>query len=94
MRSADDFARSRSHSDRSVRIETSSGATGTSAVLPTCGNSICPGLISGAVTMKITSSTSITSIYGTTLIWFMSLLPLRFSISIPSPRSSSRLFRL
>jgi hypothetical protein len=38
--------------------------------------------MNGAVIMKITSSTSITSIYGTTLIWFMSLLPLRFSISM------------
>jgi len=30
-------------------------------LLPTEGSSISPGLISGAVTMKITSSTSITS---------------------------------
>ena len=28
---------------------------------------------SGAVTMKITNNTSMTSMYGTTLIWFMSL---------------------
>ena len=48
------------------------GATGGFEALPIEGNSTCPGLINGAVTMNITSRTSITSIYGTTLIWFMS----------------------
>ena len=46
---------------------------------PTLGNSICPGLISGAVIMKITSSTSITSMYGTTLIWLIDLRGRRMS---------------
>src|SRR5690348_11983583 len=36
--------------------------------LSTLGRSITAGVMSGAVTMKITSSTSITSMYGTTLI--------------------------
>jgi hypothetical protein len=40
----------------------SSGEIGVVSLLPTLGNCISPGLISGAVTMKITSSTSITSI--------------------------------
>src|SRR5690606_407353 len=35
------------------------------------GTSIEPVWIIGAVTMKITSRTSITSMYGTTLIWFI-----------------------
>jgi hypothetical protein len=34
----------------------------------------------GAVTIKITSSTSITSMYGTTLIWFIRRRLPRFSI--------------
>ena len=62
---------------------TSSGCTGTVSLLPTDGNSISPGLTSGAVTMKITSSTSITSMYGTTLISFMSRRVPRFWTSIP-----------
>jgi hypothetical protein len=37
------------------------GAAGAAAVLPTLGNSTWVGLMNGAVTMKITSSTSITS---------------------------------
>src|SRR5512134_2027396 len=36
--------------------------------LSTVGRSITAGMMSGAVTMKITSSTSITSTYGTMLI--------------------------
>ena len=52
---------------------TSSGCTGTVSLLPTDGSSISPGVTSGAVTMKITSSTSITSMYGTTLIWLIGL---------------------
>ena len=39
----------------------SSGFTATVSLLPTDGSSISPGLTSGAVTMKITSSTNITS---------------------------------
>ncbi len=48
---------------------TSSGCAGVCEVLPTLGSSTWPGLMKGAVTMKMTSSTSITSIIGTTLIW-------------------------
>ena len=55
-------------SDLSSLITTSSGATLDGLVLPTDGRSITPGVTSGAVTMKMTSSTSITSTYGTTLI--------------------------
>src|SRR3989442_1585013 len=55
----------------------SRGSTGTVSLLPTVGSSISPGLTSGAVTMKITSSTSITSMYGTTLIWLIGLRYLR-----------------
>src|SRR5438105_12798582 len=51
----------------------SSGESGTASLLPTLGSSISPGVISGAVTMKITSNTSMTSIYGTTLIWLIDL---------------------
>jgi hypothetical protein len=40
---------------------TSSGTTFGCPALPTEGRSITPGVTSGAVTMKITSSTSITS---------------------------------
>ena len=64
---------SRSQIVLSLRSVTSSGCTGAVSLLPTDGSSISPGLISGAVTMKITSSTSITSMYGTTLIWLMAL---------------------
>jgi len=46
----------------SSEICTSSGLAGTSAACPTEGSSISPGVIRGAVTMKITSSTSMTSI--------------------------------
>ena len=57
--------------DRSAWTTTSSGAIGGCVALPTDGRSIWPGFTSGAVTMKITSSTSITSMYGTTLISFI-----------------------
>ena len=40
---------------------TDNGATGGVKALPMLGNSICPGLMSGAVIMNITSNTSITS---------------------------------
>ena len=39
----------------------SSGSTGGAEALPTLGSSMLAGAIIGAVTMKITSSTSITS---------------------------------
>src|SRR5690554_6238355 len=55
----------------------STGLTGTSEAVPTEGSSIWPGVIMGAVTMKITSNTSMTSMYGTTLISFLSRLVLR-----------------
>ena len=42
-------------------IWTSRGLIGTSEAVPTEGSSIWPGVIMGAVTMKITSSTSMTS---------------------------------
>ena len=84
LRSSLPAARSRSHSDWSVRIDTSSGATGGFDDLPIDGSSTWPGLIKGAVTMKITSRTSMTSMYGTTLIWFISRRLLLFSISISS----------
>ena len=63
IRTAGEFATawSRSISDRSLRSVTSNGCAGAASLLPTEGNSISPGEISGAVTMKITSSTSITS---------------------------------
>src|SRR4030095_11904278 len=50
---------------------------------PPDGSSISPGLTSGAVTMKITSSTSITSMYGTTLIWFIDLRARRMILALP-----------
>src|SRR5262245_60291116 len=50
---------------------TSSGVAGGCEDLPTVGRSMTPGFTSGAVTMKMTSSTSITSTYRTMLIWFM-----------------------
>ena len=48
------------------------GAVGGALVRLIEGRSITVVVISGAVTMKITSSTSITSMYGTTLIWLIS----------------------
>ena len=63
----------------SARSSTSSGCAGVARRLPTEGSSISPGVISGAVTMKITSSTSITSMYGTTLIWLIDLRGRRMS---------------
>src|SRR4029453_13638538 len=52
----------------SARTNTSRGTTRGALALPTVGRSITDGVMRGAVTMKITSSTSITSMYGTTLI--------------------------
>src|SRR3954469_5268967 len=52
----------------SARTKTSRGTTRGALALPTVGRSITEGVMSGAVTMKMTSSTSITSMYGTTLI--------------------------
>src|SRR4051794_2933668 len=52
----------------SARTNTSRGTTRGALALPTVGRSITEGVMSGAVTMKMTSSTSITSMYGTTLI--------------------------
>src|SRR5215472_1032304 len=69
--SARPLSRSRSISDWSRRTMTSSGVAGGCADLPTVGRSITPGFTSGAVTMKMTSSTIITSTYGTMLIWFI-----------------------
>src|SRR5262249_13402845 len=63
------LSRSRSISDWSRRTMTSSGVAGGCADFPTEGRSITPGFTSGAVTMKMTSSTIITSTYGTMLIW-------------------------
>ena len=53
--------------------EISSGGTGRPRATArlTDGNWIVPGLISGAVTMKMISSTSITSMNGTMLIWLI-----------------------
>src|SRR5262245_50553477 len=52
----------------SLLTKISSGTTRGALALSTVGRSITPGVTSGAVTMKITSSTSITSTYGTMLI--------------------------
>ena len=54
-------------------------AAGGVAAVPTVGRSMLPVGIIGAVTMKITSSTSMTSMYGTTLISFLSLRRLRIA---------------
>src|SRR5512138_935193 len=62
-------ARLRSRYSPDSLMTISSGCDGVCEVLPTLGRSTCAGLMKGAVTMKITSSTSITSIIGTTLIW-------------------------
>src|SRR5882672_11294413 len=59
--SARPLSRSRSISDWSRLTITSSGVAGACEDLPTVGRSITPGFTSGAVTMKMTSSTSITS---------------------------------
>ncbi len=48
-----------------------SGEEACFSACPTCGSSTTPGLVIGAVIMKMISSTSITSMYGTTLIWFI-----------------------
>ena len=47
------------------------GLAGCAAALPTFGRAIMLGVMSGAVTMKIISSTSITSMKGTILISLM-----------------------
>src|SRR5918996_5021470 len=52
----------------SALTKTSSGTMRGTLALSTVGRSITAGVTSGAVTMKITSRTSITSTYGTTLI--------------------------
>ncbi len=59
--------------------------------LRTDGSSISPGVTSGAVTMKITSSTSITSMYGTTLIWLIGLRTRRI-VSDPGYACRCRMF--
>src|SRR5688572_595044 len=51
----------------SALTNTSIGTTFGALALSTVGRSMTEGVTSGAVTMKITSSTSITSTYGTTL---------------------------
>ena len=59
--SAPCWLRSRSQMLSSARMLTSIGATAGWLDLPTEGRSTWPGFTSGAVTMKITSSTSMTS---------------------------------
>jgi hypothetical protein len=54
-------ALSRISSAPSALTMISSGSTGGAAALPTLGSSIAAGWIIGAVTMKMISSTSITS---------------------------------
>src|SRR3954451_13068643 len=62
-------------------IRISIGSTGVVSLLPTDGRAISPGVIRGAVTMKMTSSTSITSMYGTTLIWLMAFRGRRIGVA-------------
>src|ERR1700754_561090 len=50
-----------------LMLTTTGGVCSCGAALPTVGRLMMEGDTSGAVTMKMTSSTSITSIYGTTL---------------------------
>src|SRR5947207_2752680 len=61
-------SRLRTTRPRSDFTYTSSGTTRGWPAFSTVGRSITAGVMSGAVTMKITSSTSITSTYGTMLI--------------------------
>src|SRR5438067_3090817 len=61
-------SRLRTTRPRSDLTYTSSGTTRGWPAFSTVGRSITAGVISGAVTMKMTSSTSITSTYGTMLI--------------------------
>src|SRR6185503_13499712 len=61
-------SRWRTTSPWSALTKISSGTTRGALALSTVGRSITAGVTSGAVTMKITSSTSITSTYGTMLI--------------------------
>src|SRR5689334_16316779 len=72
-----------SHNEPSRLICICIGVTGVVSTLPTLGNVISPGVISGAVIMKITSSTSITSMYGTTLIWLIDLRGRRIALPLP-----------
>ena len=61
-----------------------------SALAFACGRfTSTPTLSSGAVTMKMMSSTSITSMYGTTLISDLSLRRLRW-IAIPAMEDSGQ----
>src|SRR6186713_2087742 len=60
-------SRWRTTSPWSALTKISSGTTRGALALSTVGRSITAGVTSGAVTMKITSSTSITSTYGTML---------------------------
>src|ERR1700761_6913003 len=50
-----------------LMLTTTGGVCSCGAALPTVGKLMIDGDTSGAVTMKMTSSTSITSMYGTTL---------------------------
>src|SRR6185312_17285777 len=65
------------------------GCVVTCEAVPTDGSSIWPGVIIGAVTMKITSSTSMTSMYGTTLMSLfirrLRLRPLGVRMSVHLP---------
>src|SRR6266850_2224124 len=65
---APELSRLRTTRPRSALTNTSSGTTRGWPAFSTLGRSITAGVMSGAVTMKITSSTSITSTYGTMLI--------------------------
>src|SRR5476649_786119 len=57
-------------------LTTTGGVCSCGAALPTVGRLMMEGETSGAVTMKMTSSTSITSMYGTTLMSDMARLEL------------------
>src|SRR4051812_46445031 len=63
-----DFSSSLTSMPSSLRICTWITWSGALAALPTLGRSIMLGAISGAVTMKMISSTSMTSMNGTMLI--------------------------
>jgi len=65
---APERSRERTTSPLSAFTNTSSGTTLGCPAFDTVGKSITDGVMSGAVTMKMTSSTSITSTYGTMLI--------------------------
>src|SRR6185295_1062374 len=76
-------SRWRTTSPWSALTKISSGTTRGALALSTVGRSITAGVTSGAVTMKITSSTSITSTYGTMLSSCMG--PRLRSAGIPLP---------